>query len=385
MVHSVYKNPQAACACALHRVGMRSFVPSHIHLLAMKYTTLGTSGLRVSELCLGTMTFGTEWGWGADAEECARIFEAYVAAGGNFIDTANYYTAGSSERILAPLIKARREELVVATKFSLNMDRRGLNTGGNHRKNIRQAAEASLKRLDTDYIDLYWLHAWDFTTGLEEVLRTLDDLVSSGKVLYVGFSDTPAWIVARAQLLAQLRGWEPLCAIQAEYSLIQRSTERELLPMAQALGLAVLAWSPLGSGLLTGKYADPQAFSGTNRLKEDSKRVSARNLAIAETLGRLARELGFTSAQLALAWVNSRGRQVFPIIGARTSAQLLANLHCLSVQLPEAALNELDACSAIELGFPHDFIHSDNVRTILLGDQKEAFFPGQAKPGPGGA
>lgn len=340
----------------------------------MKYVKLGQSGLRVSELCLGTMTFGTEWGWGADEALCQELFDLFVDAGGNFIDTANYYTLGSSERILARLIKPRREELVVATKFSLNMDRRGLNTGGNHRKNIRQSVEASLKRLDTDYIDLYWLHAWDYTTGIEEVMRTLDDLVREGKVLYLGLSDTPAWIVARAHLLAELRGWEPLQAIQVEYSLIQRSTERELIPMAEALGLGVLAWSPLGAGVLTGKYVAPNAFdSGQNRLKPDSRRVTTQNLALAEAVTKEAAALGCSPAQLALAWVRSRGRHVIPILGARRTDQLRDNLGCLTLDLPMDVQNRLNAVSQIEMGFPHDFIQSDNVKTILFGDRLSDF------------
>ncbi|MBX3102009.1 MAG: aldo/keto reductase [Bacteroidetes bacterium] len=336
----------------------------------MRYTTLGNSGLRVSELCLGTMTFGTEWGWGADAAVSARLFEQYLAAGGNFIDTANYYTQGSSERILSALIAPYREELVVATKFSLNMDRKGLNTGGNHRKNIRQALEASLKRLQTDYIDLYWLHAWDFTTGIEEVMRTLDDLVSSGKVLYIGISDTPAWIVSQANMMAQLRGWTPFQAIQIEYSLIQRTVERELLPMAESLGLSVLAWSPLGSGVLTGKYNQEAVAADAGRLKPDSRRLAARNLELAAEVRRLAADLGCSSAQLALRWVMQRGPHVIPILGARKPEQLADNLAVTQLTLSPQVLERLQEASAVDMGFPLDFLRSDNIRDIIFGEKR---------------
>jgi aryl-alcohol dehydrogenase-like predicted oxidoreductase len=339
-------------------------------MASLRYHTLGNSGLRVSELCLGTMTFGTEWGWGADAATATTLFEHYLAAGGNFIDTANYYTQGSSERILAPLIKPRRDELVVATKFTLNMDRTGLNTGGNHRKNIRQALEASLRRLDTDYIDVYWLHAWDFTTGIEEVMRTLDDLVSAGKVLYIGISDTPAWIVSQANMLAQLRGWVPFQAIQIEYSLIQRTVERELIPMAQALGLSVLAWSPLGAGVLTGKYNAADSTATDGRLKPDSRRLAPRNLELAQAVQAAAAQLGCSPAQVALSWLMGREGKVIPILGARKPEQLLDNLAAAQLTLPEAIRAHLDRLSAVELGFPLDFLMADNIREIIFGEKR---------------
>ena len=223
----------------------------------MRYKLLGNSGLRVSELCLGTMTFGEDWGWGASKEDSRALFDAYREAGGNFIDTANFYTGGTSERFVGEFIASERDRFVVATKYTLTMRPGDPNASGNHRKNMIQSVEASLRRLGTDYIDLYWLHAWDYLTPVEEVMRGLDDLVRAGKVLYVGVSDTPAWIVSQANTLAALRGWTPFVGLQIEYSLIERTVERELLPMAEAFGLTILAWSPLGSGVLTGKYLHP--------------------------------------------------------------------------------------------------------------------------------
>ncbi|MGH8089609.1 MAG: aldo/keto reductase, partial [Stenotrophomonas sp.] len=217
------------------------------------YRLLGRSGLRVSPLSLGTMTFGADWGWGADAAEAARIFDAYVERGGNFIDTAVNYTNGSAERILGGLIKDKRERIVLATKFTMAREAGNPNAGGNHRLNLVCSVETSLRQLDTDRIDLLYLHAWDFTTSPEEVMRALDDLVRAGKVLYLGICNTPAWRVAQMQTLADLRGWSPFVALQIEYSLLERTVEHELMPMAEALGLGVLPWSPLGGGVLTGK------------------------------------------------------------------------------------------------------------------------------------
>ena len=218
------------------------------------YRLLGRSGLRISPMALGTMTFGTEWNWGADEEEARRIFDIYVDRGGNFIDTANRYTEGTSENFVGKFAKGRRDRLVLATKYTLPMDPADPNSGGNHRRSMVRAVEDSLRRLDTDYIDLLYLHAWDGTAPVEEVPRAMDDLVSAGKLVYVGISDTPAWQVSRMQALAELRGWSPLIAYQTEYSLVQRTPERDVIPMAEELGLGLLAWSPLGSGVLTGKY-----------------------------------------------------------------------------------------------------------------------------------
>ena len=220
----------------------------------MRYKLLGNSGLRVSELCLGTMTFGEEWGWGASKSECRKMFDMFVEAGGNFIDTANRYTEGTSEKFVGEFISDMREQIVLATKYTLYTKQGDPNAAGNHRKNMVQALENSLRRLKTDYIDLYWVHAYDYMTPVEEMMRALDDMVRAGKVLYIGVSDTPAWVVSQANTMAQLRGWTPFSALQIEYSLIARTPERDLLPMARAFDLAVTPWGAIGGGVLTGKY-----------------------------------------------------------------------------------------------------------------------------------
>src|SRR5215468_4512580 len=234
----------------------------------MKYRLLGNSGLRVSEASLGTMTFGEDWGWGSAKDEARKIYETYREAGGNFIDTANVYTNGSSERFVGEFIKDHRESIVLATKYSNAVPGNDPNAAGNHRKSMVQALEASLKRLQTPYVDLYWVHIWDGLTPVEQVMRALDDLVRQGKVLYVGISDAPAWWVAQANTLAHLRGWSPFVGLQIEYSLIERTVERELIPMARALNIDVTAWSPLSGGILTGKYHG-QGSSESGRMSGD--------------------------------------------------------------------------------------------------------------------
>jgi len=295
----------------------------------MRYTLLGRSGLRVSELALGTMTFGTDWGWGASDSESAKQFELFADAGGTLIDTANKYTNGSAESILGDLIAADRDHFVVGTKYSLNVRDGDLNAGGNHRKSLVQALEASLRRLRTDYVDVLWLHAWDYLTPPEEVIRALDDQVRLGKVLYLGISDTPAWVVAQLQTLAADRGWSTFAGLQIEYSLVQREVERELIPMARGLGLGVLAWGPLGAGVLSGKYAS-SSTSGANAGAWRLADADPGRLAIAQTVADVARELGLSSAVIALAWLRAQGG-VIPILGARTAQQLADNLACLEV------------------------------------------------------
>src|ERR1700716_964483 len=237
----------------------------------MKYRLLGESGLRVSEASLGTMTFGEEWGWGSPKAEAQKVYETYREAGGNFVDTANVYTNGTSERFVGELIKSHRENVVLATKFSLAVPGNDPNASGNHRKNMMHAVEASLKRLQTEYIDLYWVHIWDGITPVEEVMRGLDDIVRQGKVLYVGISDAPAWWIAQANTLAELRGGTQFTGLQIEYSLIERVVERELVPMAKALNLGVLAWSPLAHGVLTGKYHGEVKADGGRMTNETRK------------------------------------------------------------------------------------------------------------------
>lgn len=339
------------------------------------YRLLGRSGLRVSPLALGTMTFGKDWGWGADADDARRIFDAYLDRGGNFVDTANRYTDGSSESLLGEFARGRRERLVLATKYSMSRDPGDPNSGGNHRKSMVASVEESLRRLATDYIDVLYLHAWDFTTPVEEILRAMDDLVRAGKVLYVGISDTPAWQVARMQAIADLRGWTPLIALQVEYSLVERTTERDLIPMAKEMGLGVVPWSPLASGVLTGKYdaadlehpvsADP---SGSRRnVAAANGSLTERALRIAGTVKKVAVELGHTPSQVALAWTLRNPAVAAPIVGARTEAQLTENLGALDVALPDAVLAELAEVSAVELGFPHDFLNREMPRQVIFG------------------
>ncbi len=282
-------------------------------------------------MALGTMTFGTDWGWGADAAESRRLFDAYVERGGNLIDTANNYTDGTSERLLGEFARGRRDQLVIATKYTCSTRRADPNSGGNHRKSMIASVESSLERLQTDYIDLLYLHLWDGTTPVEEILRGLDDLVRAGKVLYVGISDTPAWQVSRMQAIAELRGWAPLIALQVEYSLIERTTERELIPMAGEMGLGVLPWAPLAKGVLTGKYsrADLGLSDGTQTRKNLAAAagvLSERGLAIADAVRGVAAEIGRTPSQVALAWTLLNPAVTAPIIGARTLSQLEDNL-----------------------------------------------------------
>lgn len=333
----------------------------------MRYKLFGRSGLRVSELALGTMTFGPEWGWGVDKTTSLAIFDAYAAAGGNFIDTANRYTEGTSERYVGEFIARDREHFVLATKYTLKMRQGDPNFSGNHRKNMMQSVQASLKRLQTDYLDLLWVHAWDFTTPVEEVLRGLDDLVRQGTVHYIGISDTPAWVVAQANTLADLRGWSRFVGLQIRYSLADRSAERELLPMARALDIAVTPWSVLGAGVLTGKYnADPQASGRVARWGP-----AARDLAVADAVRTLAAEIGCTPSQLAIAWVLAQRRPhaapIIPILGATQVEQLQDNLGALQVTLSPEHLARLDAASRIDLGFPHEFLTSDNILDLVFG------------------
>ncbi|NCR60541.1 MAG: aldo/keto reductase [Microcystis aeruginosa LL13-06] len=333
----------------------------------MRYKLLGNSGLRVSELCLGTMTFGEDWGWGSDKEESLAVFRAFAEAGGNFLDTANLYTNGTSETLVGEFVKGDREKWVIATKYSLNTRPGDVNACGNHRKNLFQAVEASLKRLGTDYIDLLWLHLWDSLTPIEEVMRAFDDLVRMGKVLYIGISDSPAWIVSQGNTLATLRGWTPFIGLQIEYSLKERTPERELLPMAKALNIGVTAWSPLGGGVLTGKYNQPNPVDGRLSMTDQPFQIFDRDLKIAETVLEIAREIEKSPAQVALNWLRNRPNAVIPIIGARKLSQLQDNLACVDFNLTGEQLQRLDNISAISLGFPHELLASQFVRDILLG------------------
>ncbi|MFJ9694363.1 aldo/keto reductase [Kitasatospora sp. NPDC101183] len=339
------------------------------------YRLLGRSGLRVSPLALGAATFGTEWGWGAERAEARKLFDHYVGSGGNLIDTADTYTDGSSERLLGEFAHEERERLVLATKYSTLRRPGDPNSGGGHRKALFGSVEGSLRRLDTDYLDLLYLHVWDVRTSAEEVLRGLDDLVRQGKVLYVAIANTPAWQVSRMQAIADLRGWSPLVALQLEYSLIERTAERDLIPMARELGLGVVPYSPLGGGVLSGKYGPgdltapgPATGDGTRRSHNLALgTLTERNLAVAEAARKVAAELGRTPAQVALAWTLRNPGVTTTLIGARTAAQLEENLGALDVEFTPAHLALLDTASAIDLGRPHDLLTSDHIRQVTTG------------------
>ena len=327
----------------------------------MHYKLLGKSGLRVSELCLGTMTFGDDWGWGAPKDESGKIFDAFAEAGGNFIDTANNYTNGTSERFVGEFTKADRDHFVIATKYTLSEFPTDPNFGGNHRKNMRRSVEGSLRRLDTDHIDLLWLHMWDGMTPVEEVMRALDDLVRAGKVLYVGISDTPAWVVSQANTLADLRGWSRFVAYQGEYSLASRAPERDILPMTQAMEMTYLPWGILEGGEMTGKYNAPS--EEPKRSTDTSERIKK----IASVLMELAKETGHTPSQIAINWVRQRPYHMIPILGARTEKQLKDNLGCLDFELTQEQIACLEEASPIDLGFPHSFLGSNHVRGLIFG------------------
>ncbi|MBO2446839.1 aldo/keto reductase [Actinomadura barringtoniae] len=317
------------------------------------YRPLGRSGLRVSPLALGTMTFG----WGADRDAAKAMFEAYVGRGGNFIDTANGYSGGTSERMVGAFARSRREELVIATKYSMPMRPGDPNSGGNSRKSMVRSLEDSLTRLQTDYVDLFYLHIWDGASPVEEILRAMDDLVRSGKVLYVAISDIPAWQVSRMQAIAELRGWAPLVALQIPYNLVERTVERDLIPMAEAMGLGVVPWSPLASGVLTGKYDRSDLSSPGGDRKSHAVHngfLTPRGLDIAEVVTKVASELGTTPSRVALAWTLLNPAVSSSLIGARTLDQLEDNLGALDVELDQKQRARLEEASVVDLGFPHE-------------------------------
>ena len=340
----------------------------------MNYRLLGNSGLRVSEAALGAMTFGEDWGWGSAKDEARKVYDAFREAGGNFIDTANFYTNGTSEAFLGEFMEAHRQSVVLATKYTMSAPGTDPNAAGNQRKNMMQAVEASLKRLRTDYIDLYWVHMWDQMTPVEEVMRGLDDLVRAGKVLYTGISDAPAWWIAQANTLAHLRGWSPFVGLQIEYSLIERTVERELIPMAKALNIGVTAWSPLAGGVLTGKYhghgSSEQARMTTDMAKGfmpepvRSGRVVAAVKSVSDDTGR-------SMAQVALAWLRYRPVPVIPILGARNLSQFQDNLASFDLTLSADQLKTLDEASRVELGFPYDIYAKAMPRAICYGGLRD--------------
>jgi aryl-alcohol dehydrogenase-like predicted oxidoreductase len=329
------------------------------------YRLLGRSGLRVSPLALGTMTFRVGAGsWGSSDEEAKQMVDMYVDRGGNFIDTADFYgQLGQSEVLLGELAKGRRDRLVISTKYSLTTEPGNPNASGNHRKNMVKSVEDSLKRMGTDYIDLLYLHMWDFRTPVDEVLRSFDDLVRSGKVLYIGLSDTPAWQASRMQAIAELRGWTQFCALQISYSLVERTVEREMIPMAQEMGLGVSPWAPLGQGVLTGKYTrddlvpgDMSDISSRKAINAVTGKLTEKNLQIADLVVEVAREIGCTPAQLAVAWTLANPAVCSPVVGVRTPAQLEDNLGALAVEISADQLARLNAISAVPPVFPIDVL-----------------------------
>ena len=340
----------------------------------MRYRLLGNSGLRVSEAALGAMTFGEDWGFGAPKDESRKVYDAFRDAGGNFVDTANVYNNGTSETFLGEFLKGHRESVVLATKYNNAMPGKDPNAAGNHRKSMVQAVEGSLKRLQTSYIDLYWVHIWDGLTPVEEVMRALDDLIRQGKVLYVGISDAPAWWVAQANTLAHLRGWSPFVGLQVEYSLIERTPERELMPMAQALNIGFTAWSPLAGGVLTGKYHG-HGSSEQARLSDDTRKEfrpeQQRADRVVAAVKQLSERLGRSMAQVALAWLRYREVPVIPILGARKLAQLQDNLASLDLALSPDQVKILDAASHIDLGFPQELYAKEFAHALRYGGMRD--------------
>ncbi len=333
------------------------------------YYTLGRSGLRVSRLALGAMTFGTEWGWGADEDTARQLFNTYIDAGGNLIDTADLYTNGTSETWIGKFMAERnlRDRTIITTKFTYNAEPGNPNAGGNGRKNILRAVDGSLKRLGTDYIDLYMLHTWDTLTPAEEVMRTLDDLVRAGKVRHIGLSDTPAWYAARAQTLAEWRGYEPLSTLQLEYSLVERNIEREFVALGTELGMGIMVWSPLASGLLSGKYKSSEGgYTGEGRLETVKgisnpafQKFSDRNWSIVATLEKVAQELDRSMAQVAVNWTVNRPGIASVIVGATKLSQLEDNLKALEFEIPTELTQRLDDVSRPESQFPYSFFGSE--------------------------
>jgi aryl-alcohol dehydrogenase-like predicted oxidoreductase len=342
----------------------------------VRYYLLGKSGLRVSELALGAMSFGTEWGWGIEINEARKMLDLYIDNGGNFVDTANFYTNGSSGRMLGELLGEKRQQIVLSTKYTFSTHPGDPNGGGNHRKSMVRSVETSLQRLKTDYIDLLYLHIWDGTTPVEEILRAMDDLVRAGKVLYVGISDTPAWQIARMQAIANLRGWSPLVALQIEYNLIERTTERELIPMANEMGLAVVPFSPLANGLLSGKYAREDflnksrstGFQGSRKNGIESLgKFTERNMEIIDEVKKVASEVQKSPAQVALAWLLSKPTVTSVLLGASKLEQLENNLGSLNTPLSPDQIKRLDAISRVDMGFPHEHLANPMIKQTISG------------------
>lgn len=330
----------------------------------MNYKLLGRSGLKVSEFCLGTMGFGTDNGWGADEDTSFAIMDEYASAGGNFLDTANVYQKGTTEKIIGNyLANQDRDYFVLATKYTLKDNITNPNASGNNRKNMMRSVEESLKRLKTDFIDVFYLHIWDSITPIDEVLRGLDDLIRQGKVNYAAISDTPAWVVSKGNTLAELMGWSQLIALQVEYSLLQRTPERDLIPMAKHFGMTVTPWAPLAGGALTGKYLK----GDRGRIKPESNRLNENSERITKVVMAIADELGVSAGNVALQWVRQQNFSCIPIVGATKLDQLKDNLKIAGLVLSQDHMQQLNKASAITLGFPGDFLNEEGVKTNSFG------------------
>jgi aryl-alcohol dehydrogenase-like predicted oxidoreductase len=332
----------------------------------MRYRLLGRSGLRVSRMALGTMTFGVGAEWSRSEADSRAVFDAFVDGGGNFVDTANMYMGGESEKMLGKFVASDRDRFVVATKYTNAVPgAHDPNAAGMHRKNLTKSLDASLKRLGLEYIDLYFVHWWDFTTPVEEVHRALDDAISAGKILHIGLSDVPAWVVSRAQAFSDLRGLAPIAAMQLEYSLVQRSIEREHLPLASAHNIGVTAWSPLAGGILTGKYTSEKNDSAKRMDSMQLQPLDDRNRRIAEAVDSVAKKIDVRQSQVALAWIMSRG--VIPIVGATGPDQMRENLAAVDLVLDPDTLAELDAVSAFDAGHPYSMLEWDMPMALGYG------------------
>ncbi len=328
----------------------------------MRFQLLGRSGMRVSELCLGTMTFGDDWGWGADKDSAQQMFTAFADAGGNFIDTSCNYTNGTSERFVGDFIHSERDQFVVATKYTLmSPDSTQPNLGGNSRKNMMRSVEGSLKRLQTDVIDVLYLHVWDYLTPIEEVLQGLHDLVAQGKVLYIAISDTPSWVVSMANMMAELRGWPRFIGLQVPYSLLERDIEAELLPMARHWDMAVMPWGLLKAGVLSGKFL--QKVDQPTRVNADQLKLSDKEIKVVQTVVDIATEVGQSPSQVAINWVRQQTHraQIIPILGVRTPQQLQDNLACLEWRLSDEQITRLSEVSALPSSFLTRFASSPYV------------------------
>ena len=335
----------------------------------MRYKVFGHTGLKVSEVCLGTMTFGEAWGFGASKEECHKVFNHFVEAGGNFIDTADQYSDGVAEQYLADFIGSERERFVLATKYTSAMSTEHPGASGNSRKHMMEAVHASLRRLRTDYIDVLWVHAWDGITPVAEIMRGLDDLVSAGKVNYIGFSNVPAWVVAQSNMMAELRGWTRFAAMQLKYNLLVRDIEAEHLPLARQQDMAICPWSPLANGILSGKYQRENASDvpDSERAKLLAGRISPEAFAVVDALQQIADETRASHAQVALAWLRSRDPRIIPLLGARTVTQLADNLGCLQVVLSDEQIQRLDQASAWQPPYPQNYLQSADQQYRAFG------------------